>query len=802
VLKSRTKVLLGGGIVLLLTGLTAFLFLRYEATKSFPVTTGRLTISILHAPVDIQRDSYGVPCITARNEHDLMVATGFVHAQDRLWQMDLSRRVGQGRLSEIFGGVTIPFDRMFRIIGIRNVAEKIEQSLPDSSRRRLVWYAEGVNALIESQHGKLPVEFDMLDYRPEPWEPVHSIILARLMSWDLNLSWWTDLTLGAIAEKVGLERALDIMPSDPPTVEPLVPAAEWRTYAGLGTGFLHTAQEFRRFQGAPGILGGSNAWVVGPSKSATGKVILANDTHLQLQCPSRFYELHLRAPGYDVGGFSIPGIPAVVVGRNARIAWGLTNVMADDADFYIERIDSTDTTRYMSADGWKRLAIHEEEIVVKGDTAVSVIVRSTHHGPIVTDIHTMLKKATSPFVASMRWTGLDVSDQINAFNRINRAGSWQEFTAGVREFTGPGQNFIYGDIDGNIGYWCGVRLPIRGKQNSTLPLPGWDPSADWKGFVPFEQLPHRFNPPEGYIASANNKLVDDSYPYHISDLWEPPSRIIRLRDVLGAEGTFTAADFARLQNDRMSPHAQQIVPFILAAFRDSTPDFPERDLVFSYLRNWNFTFAPEDIPTSIYQQFFVRLLKNTYEDEMGEELFHDFVILVNVPIRVTTRLLADSTSRWFDDIRTEQIETRDDIVRRSLREAVRALQTRFGPEMKTWRWGEMHTVTLNHPFGLRKPLDRVFSIGPFPYGGGSTSLVSGEYSFNNPFEVTVGASLRQIVDFNRPGEVLSILPTGQSGQVLHRHYDDQTHLWLNGMYRTFRATPDGSWETLRLEPAP
>jgi len=491
-----------------------------------------------------------------------------------------------------------------------------------------------------------------------------------------------------------------------------------------------------------------------------------------------------------------------VVGRNTRIAWGLTNVMADDADFYIERIDSTDTTRYMSADGWKRLAIHEEEITVKGDTAVSMIIRATQHGPIVTDIHTMLQKGRFPFAASMRWTGLDPSDQIAAFNRINRAGSWEEFTAGVREFTGPGQNFLYGDIDGNIGYWCGVRLPIRGKQNSTLPLPGWDASAEWKGFVPFEQLPHRFNPPEGYLASANNRLVDDSYPYHISDLWEPPSRILRLREVLGREGTFTAADFARLQNDRYSPHAREIVPYILAAFRDSTLGLPEHDLVFTYLRNWNFTFAPEDIPTSIYQQFFVRLLKNTFEDEMGEDLFHDFVILVNVPIRVTTRMLADSTSRWFDDTRTEQIETRDDIIRRSLREAVAELRMRFGPEMKTWRWGEMHTVTLNHPFGLRKPLDRVFSIGPFPYGGGSTSLVSGEYSFNSPFQVTVGASLRQIVDFARPGEVLSILPTGQSGQVLHRHYDDQTHLWLNGMYRTFRVVPDGSGETLRLEPGP
>lgn len=805
-MKSRTKILLGGGMVLLLSGLAAFLFLRYQATKSFPLTTGRLILAGLHHPVDIHRDAYGVPVIQAADEHDLMFAVGFVHAQDRLWQMDLSRRVGQGRLSEIFGDLTLPFDRMFRIVGLRKAAEEIERSINGESRARLAAYADGVNALIGSQEGRLPVEFDMLDYRPDPWEPVHSILISRLMAWDLNLSWWTDLTFGAIAERVGLEKTIDIFPPNPPGVEPLVPSSEWKTYAGLGTGFLKTAQAFRRFQGAPGTLGGSNAWVVGPSKSASGKVILANDTHLQLQSPSRFYEVHLRAPGYDVGGFSLPGIPGVVVGRNARIAWGLTNVMADDADFYVERIDSTDTTRYLSGGTWKHLTIREEEIQVKGDTAVTVVIRSTHHGPIVTDIRTVLKKSALPFVASMRWTGLDVSDQIDAFNRINRAGNWQEFTEGVRRFSGPGQNFVYGDIDGNIGYWCGVSLPIRGKQNSTLPLPGWDPTVEWKGFVPFEQLPHLFNPPEGYIATANNRIVDESYPYHISNLWEPPSRIVRLREVLGSRSGITVEDCQRLQNDRVSPYAREIVPFILGAFKDSSLEMPGDEMVFEYLRNWDFTFNAEDIATSIYQQFFVRLLKNTYEDEMGEDLLHDFVILVNIPIRVTSRLLLEGTSSWFDDLRTEHIETRDDIIRRSLREAVADLRGRFGPEMKTWRWGEMHTVTLTHPFGLRKPLDKVFNIGPFPYGGGSTSLVSGEYSFNKPFDVTVGASLRQIVDFARPGETWRVLPSGQSGQVLNRHYDDQTYLWLNGAYRTFRTTfegaPDGGWEHLRLEPTP
>lgn len=800
-MRPRTRVLLGGGAVLLLAGLAAFLFLRHLVTKSFPQTSGMLTLSGLHEAVEIRRDAYGVPCIQAADEHDLLFALGFVHAQDRLWQMDITRRAAQGRLSELFGGVTVPFDRMFRIIGIRRIAEENERAMTAESRRRLEAYAAGVNALITMSEGKFPVEFDMLQYRPDPWEPVHTVMLGSMMAWDLNLSWWTDLTFGAIAEQVGLEKALDIFPSYPASVPPLVPASVWRAYAGAGRGLLETAQNYRRFQGSPGMQGGSNAWVIAPEKSASGRVILANDTHLQLQSPPRFYEVHLRAPGTDVGGFSMPGVPGIVAGRNTRIAWGLTNVMADDADFYVEQIDSMNPARYLYNGTWLPLTVREEEIVVRGDTAATVVIRSTHHGPIVTDIRTMLQKAPRTFAASMRWTGQEFSDPFEAFHRINHADNWEEFSEGVRLFAGPGQNFVYGDVDGNIGYRCGVRLPVRGKQNSTLPLPGWDPSTEWKGYVPFEQLPHLYNPPEGYIATANNKIVDDSYPHHLSDLWEPPSRIVRLREVLGGAGRFSAADFERLQNDRRSPHAAEMVPFLLGAFRDSSLDIDGADAAFEYLRNWNFSFDADGVATALYQQFFVRLLDNIFRDELGEELFHDFVILVNVPIRVTARLVTEGTSGWFDDVRTPEIETRDDVIRRSFREAVRELRERFGPEMKTWRWGELHTVTLTHPFGLKKPLDRVFNTGPFPYGGGSTSLVSGEYSFNAPFVVTVGAAFRQIVDFARPGETRRVLPGGQSGQVFHAHYGDQVHLWVNGAYRTYRPDAGGA-EILRLEPVP
>lgn len=797
----KRKVIIGLVGVILVVAVATFFFLRYQIRKSFPQTEGTLSLAGIERPVQIVRDEYGVPRIEAGSEHDLIFALGYVHAQDRLWQMDMSRRIGEGRLSELFGFETLPFDRMFRIVGIRSISEKIEQGMTPESRSRLQWYADGVNAFIASHKGTYPIEFDVLRYDPEEWRPVHSIMIGRLMAWELNLSWWTDLTYGAIAERVGLEKALDIFPPFPSEVQPTVPADSWKKYAGLTGDFLRTAQSFAATWGPMGILGGSNAWVVSPRKSATGKVILANDTHLQLQSPSKWYEVQLHAPGYEVSGMSVPGVPGVIAGHNRHIAWGLTNAMADDADFYIERIDTAGGEKYLYNGEWRPVLRREETISVKGDTAVPVVIRSTHHGPIVTDIRTPLTKTAYPYVATMRWTGTEVSDQVEAFNKIDRASNWEEFTKGVSEFSGPGQNFVYGDDEGNIGYWCGVKLPIRGKQSTLLPLPGWDPETEWKGFVPFDQLPHLFNPPEGYIATANNKIVDDSYPYHISDLWEPASRIVRLREILGTQGVFTVEDFELLQNDMFSHQAKRIMPRVLDALKDSTLDVPDKQTVLEYLKSWNFTFSKEDIATTIYQEFFVKMLENIYKDEMGDSLFHDWVLLGNVPIRVTTKLVEQGTSTWFDDVRTDSLETCDQIIRKSLTEAVYSLRREMGTQTKDWRWGDRHTVTIRHPFGLVRPLDRLFNIGPFPYGGGSTTLMSGEYSFNEPFAVTVGASFRQIFDFARPDEWQSVLPPGQSGQVLHAHYDDQTQLWLHGAYRTVTSLREsGKWTRLILDP--
>jgi len=796
----RARVIIGLGTVLLLIVLAIALFIRHQVHASFPVTEGSRAVRGITATVRIARDDYGVPTITAETEQDLAFAQGYVHAQDRLWQMDMQRRAAAGRLSEVFGSETLLFDRMFRIVGLRQAAERIAEALPAETRGALESYAAGVNAYLAEAKGRYPIEFDLLRYDPEPWTATDCLLVGRLLAWELNLAWWTDLTLGAIGERVGLQELLDIIPSTAAELPSPWLSRKDEGFASLTEGMRKAGEGFLRFRGASRFGTGSNAWVVGPSRSATGGVLLANDTHLQLTLPPQWYEMQLRCPGYDAGGMSIPGGPWIVAGRNDSIAWGITNLMADDADFYVEQLDSSGSQALFDG-AWVPLRVRTEEIAVRGDTALQLVVRETLHGPIVSDITTALQHARPPYVASMRWTGADIDDQFGAFHLISRAHNWREFSAGVRQFAIPGQNFVYGDVRGNIGYRCGARIPVRGRQNPMLPLPGWEKSALWKGYVPFEELPWVYNPPAGFIASANNRVAGNS-PYYISDLWEPSSRFDRLREVLGRrEELFSVQDFQRLQNDTYSSAARDMVPYIVAAFADSTQLSDADRALLEYLHNWNFYFTRDDIATSIFQMFFVRLLENTYRDEMGEDLYHDWVILVNVPIRVTMRLLQEGTSLWFDDRTTPgQTETRDEIIRKSLREAGEELKRRRGEERKEWQWGGLHTVTLSHPFGLRKPLDRIFNRGPFPVGGGSTSLISFEYSYNEPFAATVGPSFRQVFDLASSSELRAILPSGQSGQLFHAHYDDQVRLWLNGGYRIERR--DGGslhQEVFRLE---
>ncbi|MBU2505176.1 MAG: penicillin acylase family protein [Bacteroidetes bacterium] len=773
--------------------ISAFAVISYFVVNSYlPDYDGETNSTKISAAVNIYRDENAVPKIIAENEFDAIFALGYAHAQERLFQMDLSRRAGEGRLSEIFGSKTLPFDKMFRTVGIYEHVRSNYEKLSDISKYYLSAYCDGVNHFIQEKNGKHSVEFDLLGYDPYPWQPEHSLIIAKLMAWELNISWWTDIAFTHLLQKIGEEKLLEIIPDFDENAPTIIPDGIQK-YASLPIDFINTDRAFREFMVYGGTHLGSNNWVVNKNHSASGSPIIANDPHLAFSAPAKWLTAVIISPEYSVSGFTLPGVPGVVIGKNDHISWVLTNVMADDADFFVEKFDSS-RTKYFYDSKWHTLQIKSDTIKVKDSTSVIYEIRKTHRGPVVSDIHPYNVLFPNDIAAnsdvSMSWTALTFSDELRGIISVNKSENWNQFENALEHFTVPGQNFVYGDWEGNIGYICAARLPIRKHNSPTLVYDGTTSAHDWKGFVPYSELPKLFNPSDGYIASANNKTVK-SFEHHISNIWEPPSRIERITELLNSKEVHSVEDFQKYQSDINSPYAKKIIPFILNAFRDAEVKDENLDLALQMLGEWNFEMEMHSQTPAIYIVFYQYLLKNIFQDEMGEELFNEYIFIANVPYRVIPQLLESEYSKWFDDVNTEYHELKNDIVRKSLVDALGYLENKFGNNVADWQWKKLHTVTFKHPFsGVSPLLDKFFNVGPFELGGDGTTIFNTEYSFTKPYENKLGPSMRYIFDFAKPDEFLFILPTGQSGHFMSEHYDDMTQKWLNGEYLKVTTNKD------------
>ena len=783
----KFKIIFGVLGVILIIGIATILFLRHLAVKSLPDYNQDVTLSGLKNKVEIYRDEFAVPHVYAKNQYDLFFAQGFLHAQDRFFQMDLYRRIGEGRLSEIVGTKTLKFDSLFRTIGMKEIAIKLENQISQTSHEILNAYTDGVNAYIIEQKGKYPVEFDILDYYPEKWKPYQSLMISRLMAWELNTSWMSDLALGEIALRFGEEKASEIYPTYPENDPLIIPTElKGKSISFYENNLMKNEFDFREAFGFSGTHVGSNAWVVSAKKSATGSTMLANDPHLMLSQPAKWYEIHLVGGDYDIAGMSLPGVPTIVIGQNKNIAWGVTNIMADDADFYLLKTDSLDQNKYLYQNSTRDFSIKYDTIKVKDSASIVLKIRNSHFGPIINDVHNVDGKIKE-FAIAMRWTGQEMSDELLGIANINRANNWNEFLNGVKYFSVPGQNFVYADKNGNIGYSPGVRLPIRKNQNPTLPFPGWTNEFEWKGFVPFEELPKYFNPTEGFIATANNKTIEN-FPYHISNLWESGSRSARLREVLKSNEKITVNDMKNLQFDNFSHFAKKFIPYIVKAFDSVEVKDEKLRTAVTYFRNWDYHIKKDDVTSALYAVTLNHVLKNIFEDEMGDKLLKNYVFLSNIPYRVLPTLFEKGTSLWFDDIRTPQVETLNEMLRKSVSDAIIELDNSLGGDIKTWQWGKIHKLTFKHLFGDTKPIDVLFNVGPFEMNGDATTLNKAEYRLDSVYSVNVGPSNRRIVNFADIDASESVIPTGQSGQIFSKHYDDQNILWLNGQYHPMPIT--------------
>jgi penicillin amidase len=796
-MRPRTKFLIGMGATLAVVLVAMVVLAYYLITKSFPTTSGTLALKGLSGDVEVLRDDYGVPFVSASNERDLYFAVGFVQAQDRMWQMELIRRAGMGRLAEILGEPALKTDRMFRTLGIHRHAKEAAVILDDTMRHILQAYADGVNAYIEHSKGSYPLEFDLLSIEPEPWTIEHSLMVPRLMAWELNHARWVDLIFGELVERFGEARALEIFPSwreDAPVIVPEPDAR--RRVAGLLSDLLEADRDYRALLGMEGFHGGSNAWVVSGANSTTGKPLLANDPHLVLTTPPRWHDVTLSAPGVEVTGASIPGVPFIVIGRNRSIAWGVTNAMADDQDFYVEEVDSLQhPTRYRFNNSWRPVTQTVDTILVKDGNPVILTVYHTHRGPIVNRMEPGAR--FSKKLVSMRWVGSEQSNEGWTFYLLNRATNWRDFVNALRHFAVPAQNFVYADADGNIGYRTGGKLPIRAGGTLSIPFPGDTDRFDWKGFVPFDEMPQSFNPPEGFIVTANNKIVPPGYRHYISHHWEPPWRAVRITELLRAQEKHSVEDFQRMQSDVGSPHAREVVPLILAAFESRTDGSPELHEALTHLRNWSFEMTRDDVATSIFQSFFVRLIHNTLHDELGPEMLALYDTLASIPMVAVTNLLLSGNSSWFDNVDTPEVESRDDIIRQSFVEGLDRLRGMLGGELKEWRWGRLHKVEFGHVFGSNSLLRPMVSVGPFEAPGSHSTVWKGDYRIANPFTNHVGPSTRRIADLSDVNDTRVVTPPGHSGHVFYRHYKDQATLWLQGGYRTMAMDRQAAERTAR-----
>ncbi|MEO8399209.1 MAG: penicillin acylase family protein, partial [Ignavibacteriaceae bacterium] len=516
----------------------------------------------------------------------------------------------------------------------------------------------------------------------------------------------------------------------------------------------------------------------------------------------------IKSDTWNAEGFTLPGIPMIVIGKNKNISWTVTNLMADDADFYLEKIDSSNS-KYFFNGSWNDLKIIKDTIKVKDSLSVPIEIKLTHRGPIVSDIHPYsilyekkkaeknIKDSTSTQI-SMRWLGNDYSDEFGAFYKINKAKNWNEFKSSFETYSVPGQNFVYADVEGNIGYVMGTKLPIRESVSPTFIYDGTTSAYDWKGTLSSNDLPFLFNPVSNFIASANNKTIKD-FKFYISNLWEPPSRYERIVELLSQKEKHSADDYKKYQNDFVSPYAEKITKYILKAFGGIQITDKNLNLTLKLFDEWNYEFDEYSQVPAIYAVFFKHLLENIYLDEMGKDQFNEFLFVANVPYRSVVQVLNDSTNSWFDNVSTKKIETENEIIRKSLADALTDLEKQFGADVKDWQWGRLHKVIFKHAFaGASSLLDNYINIGPYDIGGDGTTLFNTEYPFydgikeyprfnHEEFENNLGPSMRYIFDFSKPNSFLMILPTGQSGNVMSDHYKDMTEMWLYGKYITVKT---------------
>ena len=834
----RRSYLLYIAIVVVVLAVSASVFAVVTVRRSFPQVDGQVNVVGLRDQVEVIRDSNGIPQIYADNPTDLFYTQGYVQAQDRFFEMDFRRHLTAGRLSELVGADAIETDKFVRTLGWRDVARRELEQLSPSTRRYLEAYSDGVNAYIEDKSaGELSLEYTVLsvtgpDYVPEPWTPVDSVAWLKAMAWDLRSNMDDEIDRVLATQDLSAAQVEELYPSYPyKRHDPIV------TKGGIRKGRFQSGSDASLSRAAPppqlsadtisvlrGIRDaarnlpdvlssdslkglGSNSWVVSGDHTKSGSPLLVNDPHLAPSMPGVWYQMGLHCNEvtmscpFDVSGFTFAGMPGVIIGHNDRIAWGLTTMYSDVTDLYLEDVnDNAGTYRYRQRE--VPLRTHKEEIRVAGrDEPVTITVRSTRHGPLISDVDDDAADAGSTaaaatvgaetdatsYAVALRWTALQPGRTMDAIFGINQATNWRQFHRAAMHLDVPSQNLVYADVDGHIGYQAPGRIPIRRLGDGRWPVPGWDPRYEWVRDIPYRQLPSVLDPKQGYIVTANQAVIGRKYPYRLTSDSAYGYRSQRIIDLLKGKDQLTVDSMADLQKDTYNANAALLVPYLLDIKLPGGYYRSGQKL----LQDWDFT-QPADSGAAAYFNVVWRdLLALTFDDQLPESVWPDGG---ERWWEVVSKIIDDPNSSWWDDVTTDDIvETRYDILRQALLDARDDMTMYQARDASQWTWGHIHKLKLENPtlgasgVGM---VESMFNRGPYEVGGGSGSVDATSWDAAKGFEVTSAPSMRMVVDLSNFDQSRWIQLSGESGHAYQGNYADQTSMWVDGDMLPWAYTRD------------
>ncbi|MEQ1473257.1 MAG: penicillin acylase family protein, partial [Candidatus Acidiferrum sp.] len=752
--------------------------------RPLPQADGAVTVGGLHAEVAVDRDGWGVPHLRAAALEDLIEAQGYVMAQDRLWQMDLLRRAGRGQLSEIFGNGALAVDKDFRVLNFARAAERDAAALTGDPRMAIEAYARGVNKFIEQHQNHLPVEFSLLGYKPQPWLPADCFVISAYMYQTLTDTWEDEINRARVTERVGPDRAKDLFSAeaamdhfvvgDPDAKKDGAQRARKRgnddedddemdSQDVLKTENFNpgsSANDSAARDIAPGISSmlwpaahnfldstnreirhglGSNNWVVSGAHTATGKPLLANDTHLELSVPSIWYEMHLTAPGYNAKGFTLPGAPLIVIGHNDEIAWGFTNNGADVQDLYIETFNPDAPDEYRVSGAWKKAQTFDEVIHVKNKPDEHLKLFVTRHGPIV--------RRDGNKAYALRWTATEPGGLAYTYNWLGKAHNWEEFRSIMKTVWGPGQNAVYADVAGNIGYVMAARVPIRKKGHGETPVPGDTDDYEWTGYIPFDQLPQALNPESGFIVTANARVVGPEYKPYLTDRWEEPYRTARIVDLLQNKRDLRPEDMLRFQNDIYNFPYVFLAEQLSAASKTVQPKDARAQRLTQNLKDWNGMATPDSLDVSFLHAVRRSLLDLLLEPYLGQ----DTTLYEWRSMAFLQKILTERPPKWLPPT----YKTYEDLLAAAADRAVAKLgdQTK-SQRVEDWSWKNFNSLHMRHPIGDAGLLKFIFSIPDTPQSGTGYSIRAATQRH--------GPSERFVANPANWDDSIMLIPTGES----------------------------------------